>query len=170
MNKLSLHKKKSNVENKDSLNRTFLAFAIAGTEYALPIQSIREIINYSDCTHIPKSPDFVHGLIHLRGESISVLDLNQLFNDSKTILSQRLSIIIVENVMSANIKKEFGILVEHVRDVIQVNNSQIEKISQINLCEENEYITEVIRHTNEYILVINQSRLNRITQKLSVTL
>jgi len=102
-----------------------LTFRLAGKIFGLEISAIKEIIEYSEVTEVPMTPDFISGVINLRGSVVPVIDLGQRFSGQATVVSKRTSIIILE-VENADLRIEIGVIVDMVNDVLDIHPDEIE--------------------------------------------
>ncbi len=103
----------------------FLTFQLAGKVYAIDILHIREIIEYGNLTRVPMVPDFIAGVINLRGSIVPVIDLGARLGNSATQITKRTSIVIIE-IADGDKMLEIGITVDHVDEVLEIAQSDIE--------------------------------------------
>lgn len=99
----------------------YLTFVLAEEEYGLEILKVREIIGAMDITSVPRTPDYVKGVINLRGKVIPVIDLRLKFDMEEAERTDETCIIVVDvnNV-------EMGIIVDKVSEVLDIAADQIE--------------------------------------------
>lgn len=103
----------------------YLTFSLAGEEYGIGILKIKEIIGMMPITIVPQTPEFVKGVINLRGKVIPVLDLRLRFSIEKSEYTERTCIIVVElKSRAANIL--IGIVVDSVSEVLNIKADDIE--------------------------------------------
>ena len=91
----------------------YLTFALAEEEYGLEILKVREIISMSEITSVPKTPQYVKGVINLRGKVIPVIDLRLKFTMEEIPYTDETCIIVVD--VNGG---EMGIIVDHVSEVL----------------------------------------------------
>ena len=103
----------------------YLTFSLAGEEYGIGILKIKEIIGMMPVTTVPHTPDYVKGVINLRGKVIPVLDLRLRFGMAEIDYTERTCIIVVE-VESSNGRVEIGIVVDSVSEVLNIRGTEIE--------------------------------------------
>lgn len=103
----------------------YLTFKLAGEEYGLEILKVREIMGMMEITSVPKTPDFIHGVINLRGKVIPVIDLRTKFGLKKTETTDETCIIVVE-VSKNGDSIQTGILVDTVSEVMDIPEVDIE--------------------------------------------
>jgi purine-binding chemotaxis protein CheW len=107
------------VESKTS---KFLTFVLAGEEYGLEILKVREIIGMMDITSVPRTPDFVSGVINLRGKVIPTIDLRLKFGMPGAERTEETCIIVVD---VGGV--EMGIIVDKVSEVMDIAVQDIEE-------------------------------------------
>ena len=103
----------------------YLTFMLGGKIYGLEIHNIKEIIEFGDITEVPMTPDFISGVINLRGSVVPVIDLSQRFSGHSIEQTKRTSIIILE-VRNDDLNIEIGVIVDMVNEVIDIQQSEIE--------------------------------------------
>lgn len=115
------------MKTQSQQNQTqYLTFHVAGEEYAAFILQVREIIEYGSVTRVPTTPDFVRGVINLRGSVVPVVDLSIMLGMPPIAISRWSCIVIVE----VNIEGEqttVGILVDAMGQVIELLPQDIER-------------------------------------------
>jgi purine-binding chemotaxis protein CheW len=104
----------------------YLTFALGKEEYGLEILKVREIIGYMDITAVPKTPSYVRGVINLRGQVISVVDLRAKFGMEAAQRTDETCIIVVE-IKSGDRKLSTGIIVDRVSEVLNIPGENIEE-------------------------------------------
>jgi len=105
----------------DAANRQYITFIANGQEFAANIMAIREIRGWTDTTALPHVPDFVRGVINLRGNVLPVVDLKARLGLGMTDATPKHVIIVI-----AHGNKTTGILVDAVSDIITVSASDVQ--------------------------------------------
>ena len=117
----------------------YLTFALGPEEYGLEILKVREIIGYMDITAVPQTPDYVKGVINLRGQVIPVIDLRAKFGMETTERTEETCIIVVE-IDQAGHKFSTGIVVDHVQEVLDIAGGDIEESPQFGASVNTDFI------------------------------
>ncbi len=102
----------------------YIGFIIGGNEYSVPIQNVQEIMNTPAITGMPQSPGYIKGITNLRGRLISIVDLRQLMGISEATQGNKVIVLSIGRV-------SFGILVDVITGVIEVDNSTVESADNI---------------------------------------
>jgi purine-binding chemotaxis protein CheW len=103
----------------------YLTFSLADEEYGIGILKIKEIIGMMPVTTVPQTPEFVKGVINLRGKVIPVIDLRLRFGMDSIDYTERTCIIVVE-IDGASGTVQIGIVVDSVSEVLNVKGEEIE--------------------------------------------
>ena len=108
------------------LEGKYLTFSLGGEEYGIGILKIREIIGMLPITAVPQTPQYVKGVVNLRGKVIPVVDLRLRFGMEKIDYTERTCIIVVEIEGAAGMIS-IGIVVDSVSEVLNIRAAQIER-------------------------------------------
>jgi len=108
-------------EKKQTSERQLVVFTLATEEFGIEINQVKEIIQPREITRLPHTPEFIRGVINLRGEIIPVLDLRTRFNVDAREIDRDSRIIVVE--IAGTVA---GLLVDSVTEVLRIDGSQIE--------------------------------------------
>ena len=112
-------------ETRVSRGGKYLTFALGKEEYGLEILKVREIIGYMDVTAVPRTPDYVKGVINLRGQVISVIDLRAKFGMETAPRTEQTCIIVVD-IRQDGRRLNTGIVVDRVSEVLNITAENIE--------------------------------------------
>lgn len=107
------------------LEGTYVTFELDNEEYCLGIGTIREIIRLMPVSKIPRMPDFIEGIINLRGNVIPIIDLRRRLALAERDYDDRTPIIIVELQTPEGLVR-IGVIVDGVSEVIQVSGDEVE--------------------------------------------
>jgi purine-binding chemotaxis protein CheW len=101
----------------------FVSFAIGEDQYGVDIMSVREIRGWAEITHLPKQPDYVRGVLNLRGAIVPIIDLRCRFGQGLTETSP-LHIVIIVQIGG----RQVGLIGDRVLDIVSVEASQIQPV------------------------------------------
>ena len=110
----------------DGLAGKYLTFRLASEEYGLEIMKVQEIIGMMPVTQVPRVPDYVRGVINLRGRIIPTIDLRAKFGLERIPDTDKTCIIVVE-IISAKGKVSVGIIVDEVAEVLDVAANEVDR-------------------------------------------
>ena len=117
-------------ENEETLEEEeqFVVFKLDEQEYAVPIENVQEIVRIpEELTHVPKTPDFVEGVINLRGNVLPVIDLRKRFDlqEKQRDEHQRIMVFVIDNI-------SVGFIVDSVNEVLKIPKSVIQKSPELS--------------------------------------
>jgi len=144
----------------------FLTFELATEIYAINILFIREIIEYGNLTQVPMVPDFIAGVINLRGSVVPVIDLSSRFGRSETTITKRTSIVIIE-ITSENELLEIGIMVDIVNEVLEISEEAIEDAPSFGASIRTDFISGMGKIDGKFLIILDVERVLSL-EELSV--
>lgn len=147
----------------------YLTFALGGETFALGILNIKEIIQFGDLTEVPMMPNFIRGVINLRGRVVPVVDLTARFNRGITNISRRTSIVIIEMEQSNQLDAQsIGIVVDAVNEVIEIPNTDIEPPPSFGAKIRPDFISGMAKKDGRFIIVLNLNQVLSIDEMLAL--
>jgi len=135
----------------------YLTFSLGDEVFAMDIRSVREIIQYDAMTAVPLMPEFVRGVINLRGAVVPVIDLQSRFGREVAHIGKKTCIIIFD-ASKLGEKVELGLLVEAVSEVIEIADSNIEPPPQFGASIRRDFIHGMGRVGGEFIVILAPER------------
>ena len=127
------------IERQTQRAGKYLTFVLDEEEYGLEILRVREIIGYMDITAVPQTPDYVKGVINLRGQVIPVVDLRTKFGMETTEQTEKTCIIVVE-ISQGDHSISTGIVVDCVSEVLDIAEPDIEDSPNFGSTVDTEFI------------------------------
>lgn len=121
----------------------YLTFTLKNETYAIGILTVREIIGYMDVTPVPQTPEFVKGVVNLRGKVIPVINLRLKFGMDDSEITDETCIIVVEVEFQTEDEEQvvqMGILVDQVQEVLDIPVNNIEAAPNFGGEIDTEYI------------------------------
>nr|WP_313405262.1 chemotaxis protein CheW [Pseudomonas sp.] len=131
----------------------YLTFVLGGEHYAVDSLSVREILEYTRFTPVPRMPATVRGAINLRGSVVPVIDLQARFGGPRTELNKRTCIIILD-VPDEDRQQSLGVLVDAVSAVREIELTQVQPAPAFGSQLRSEFITGVVRMDERFITLL----------------
>lgn len=135
-----------------------LTFLLDKEVYATDISQIQEVLEYIKVTPVPRTPDFMLGVINLRGHVVPVVDLRRKFDMPITPITIDTCIVIVDISVDGE-KTAMGILADAVKEVIELSFSNITRPPRIGSSIDTRYISGMGKHEDELIIILNLSKV-----------
>jgi len=136
----------------------FLTFVLDRETYAAGILAIKEILEYGGLTRVPMMPEFVQGVINLRGSVVPVIDLKARFGHGRTEPARRTCIVIVE-VRSDDSTHDLGIMVDGVSEVVEIPEDGIGPAPAFGARIRNDFIRGMGKIGERLIVVLDLGRV-----------
>ncbi|HEY1171420.1 MAG TPA: chemotaxis protein CheW [Verrucomicrobiae bacterium] len=118
----------------------YLTFALGRESYGVAVLKVREIIRVVDITAVPQMPEYVKGVINLRGKIIPVVDLRIKFALAKAETTESTCIVVVQIQGASGLKTQIGLIVDAVEEVTNIAASDIEETPDFGTSLDTEYI------------------------------
>jgi purine-binding chemotaxis protein CheW len=131
-----------------------VGFRIGRETFGLPIAMVREIVRVPEITSVPNAPDYIEGVINLRGRIIPVVDLRKRFGEKVIEKSKRNRIVVVELESRA-----IGLIVNSASEVIKIPPSDIEAPHSVFQEGELNYITGVGKFRGRLVMMLDLSKI-----------
>ncbi|MBU3055994.1 chemotaxis protein CheW [Pseudomonas indica] len=135
-----------------------LSFRVRQARYALPIELVREIIEYGQITTVPMMPAFIHGVINLRGNVVPVLDLAARFGFELTEPGKRTCIVIIELELDDQ-QQRIGLVVDAVDAVLDIDSSEVEPAPPFGAGIRTDFIAGMARDERGFTIILDVRRV-----------
>jgi purine-binding chemotaxis protein CheW len=136
----------------------YLTFLIGGEMFAISILGIKEIIEYGSLTTVPMMPDFIRGVINLRGAVVPVVDLSARFGRTASEVTRRSCIVILE-VEASGEKQDVGVVVDSVSEVLEIPVAEIEPAPSFGARIRADFISGMGKVDGKFVIILNAERV-----------
>jgi purine-binding chemotaxis protein CheW len=136
----------------------YLSFRLDGELFAMDVSCVREVIDRTEMTRIPRMPEFMRGVINLRGNVVPVVDLQMKFGIGQVEMTVDTCIVVLE----VNMDEEatvVGALVDAVQEVFELGPSQIEPPPKMGTRLNTEFIEGMGRLDDEFVILLDADRV-----------
>ncbi len=149
MTEQSLHNKQPSLAGGK-----FLTFSLASEEYGLLINQVKEIIGMMPVSSVPQTPQFIKGVINLRGKVIPIIDLRLKFGMEEIEHSEKTCIIVIEREKGSG-AMSMGIIVDSVSEVLTISPENIDPPPAWTGIEQNTYINGIAKIADSIKMLLN---------------
>lgn len=136
----------------------FLTFTLGDEQYAVEVGKVREVLEYTEVTRVPRTRDYMMGVINLRGSVVPVVDLRRKFGLEEADQTVDTSIVVME----LDIGDEavvLGTVADSVQEVISMHAEQIEPSPQIGTKIETEFIKGIGKQDDHFVIILDMDRV-----------
>lgn len=141
-------------QNAELLHQQYLTFFLADEEYAIGIHRVKEIIEYTIVTKVPKVPEWVRGVINLRGNVVPVVDLAVRFGLAERPVTKTSCIVVVE-VEQESERTVMGVVADSVNQVIELGQKDIEAPPAFGTNVRLDYLSGMGKLGQKFALILN---------------
>jgi purine-binding chemotaxis protein CheW len=131
-----------------------ISFAIGDDQYGVDIMAVREIKGWIDITHLPRQPDYVRGVLNLRGVIVPIIDLRCRFGQGLTQATP-LHIVIIVQIAG----KPVGLLADRVLDIVSLDDIQVQPVPKVVQGARQDFLSGLVTAGSTMIALINLQNL-----------
>ena len=142
----------------DKTSHQFLSFALGDEVFAVNVQQVKEILDVINITRVPQMPDYMLGVINLRGSVVPVIDLRSKFGMEPREANRENCIIVIEVDFGGELVV-IGALTDAVREVLDLSAEQIEPPPRMGMKLKSEFIRGMGKQGEEFIILLDIDRI-----------
>ena len=146
----------------------YVVFALADEEYGIPILKVQEIISLPEVTILPRSPDYIRGIINLRGNIIPLIDLRVRFDVTLKELDRYSVVIIVQIPGGEGQRKTLGLIVDGVSDVLSMSPDHIMDVPAFSSAIDTAFIINIGKIDDRLIIILDIDRILTESERSSL--
>ncbi len=135
-------------------HRQYVSFAVGHEQYAVDIMSVREIKGWTEVTSLPNQPEYVRGVLNLRGAVLPIVDLQRRLGGQMTETTPRHVIVIV-----ALGNRQVGMLVDAVSDILDVATDKIQPVPETNARDDARVLSGFLTDDEQMVAMLDLERL-----------
>lgn len=145
----------------------YLTFLLRDEMYAFSIDHVKEILEYQSVTQVPMMPDFIQGVINLRGEVVPVLNLARRFSLDAAEVTKKTCIVILE-VSTQTIQQDIGVVVDSVSEVLEIADSEKRRAPDFGTAIRTDFIQSMARHKDGFVIILDQAQVMSAEQLMNL--
>jgi len=138
--------------------RQYLTFKLSDEVFAIDVAKVREVLDFTTITKVPRTPDFMSGVINLRGNVVPVVDLRLCFEMSKTEKTVNTCIVVVEVLLEGE-ATVIGALADSVEEVIDLEPEQIQPAPRIGTQIRTDFIQGMGKRDAQFLMILDIDRV-----------
>lgn len=133
----------------------FLTFYVAGERYAIGILDVKEIIEVGQMTRVPMTPEYIRGVINLRGNVVAVVDLSARLGKGRAQLTKRSCIVLVEVTARDHEGQIIGMLVDEVNEILEIPPSHLQPPPDFGTDIRTDFIQAMGRVEDQFMILLD---------------
>ena len=136
--------------------------------FAIGILNIKEILEYGQLTPVPMMPEFIRGVINLRGAVVPVVDLGARFGGKQSAITKRTCIVIIE-VATEDTRQDIGVVVDAVSEVLEIPAGEIEPAPAFGAKIRADFIAGMGKVNNKFVIILEVNKVLSVDELAMVT-
>ncbi len=148
---------------------SYLVFELGNEQFAIHVKKVLSILEMKNITKIPQTPDYMKGIINLRGNVLPVIDSHVKFNLPPLKINMKTSILVLE-LKNENTKPiKLGLMVDKVNEVLQIEKGKIQAPPNIGNAHNLNYISGIFKKDDKsFIMLINIDKVLSVEEMISM--
>uniref|UniRef100_UPI003F585ACD chemotaxis protein CheW n=1 Tax=Vibrio cholerae TaxID=666 RepID=UPI003F585ACD len=146
-NEVKVRKEKSNDDTQ------WVTFQLEEETYGINVMQVREVLRYTEIAPVPGAPDYVLGIINLRGNVVTVIDTRSRFGLMQGEITDNTRIIVIESE-----RQVIGILVDSVAEVVYLRSSEIDSTPSVGTDESSKFIQGVSNRDGKLLILVDLNK------------
>ena len=145
----------SSIADEKSLAGKYLTLTLGRESYGIPVLQVREIIRHTNVTAVPQMPDYVRGVLNLRGKVVPIVDLRLKFQLGRGDIAERTCIVVVQVILAAGNRTNIGLIVDGVQSVANIAARDIEPMPDFGTPACADYILGMAKLENRVVTLLH---------------
>lgn len=150
--------KRDTAQAAEQQQQQFLTFLLGGEPFAISILVVKEIIEYGALTSVPMMPEFIRGVLNLRGQVLPVIDLAARFGRTPAQVGRRTCIVIIEMDNDGE-KQDVGVVVDSVSEVMDIADDMIQPAPAFGAKIRVDFINGMVEVDGRFIIILDVDRV-----------
>jgi purine-binding chemotaxis protein CheW len=146
----------------------YLTFTLGKEMFAIGILNIKEILEYGQLTAVPMMPEFIRGVINLRGAVVPVVDLGARFGGKQSEITKRTCIVIIE-VATEDTTQDIGVVVDAVSEVLEIPAEEIEPAPAFGAKIRADFIAGMGKVNGKFVIILEVNKVLSVDELAVVT-
>lgn len=140
------------------MTNTYLSFMVCGEQFAADVGKVLEVLQTQHITAVPNAPHYVKGIINFRGDAVPVFESRVKFNLPERDEGSSFNIIVLD-IDSGSEKLRIGAIVDHVKDVITIDDGEIKPVPSMGHEFNTEFLSGIYKLDQDFILLLDVDKV-----------
>lgn len=149
-------------------SNAYLTFALGDEKFAIPVDHVHEVVEFGQVTKVPNAPDYMLGIINLRGRVLPLLDTKLKLGLSATEQSQRSRIMVLDIPVENDKNIQLGALVDVAREVVEISHHEIQESQEFNNLKTAAPITGIVNNHGDITMIMDITKVFTSTEILKI--
>ncbi|MGC3943157.1 MAG: chemotaxis protein CheW [Chryseolinea sp.] len=142
-----------------NVTNTYLTFSLGNEKFAIPVDHVQEVVEFGHVTKVPNSPEYMLGIINLRGKILPLLDTKLKLGLPATARSQKCRIMVLDLLLEDDKGLQIGAMVDHAREVIELHNTEIQDAPEFEDLKSTAPIKGIVNRQGDITMIMDIARV-----------
>jgi purine-binding chemotaxis protein CheW len=147
----------------------YLTFGLGDEKFAIPVELVQEVVEFGQVTKVPNTPDYILGIINLRGRVLPLLDTKLKLNLSATEKTTKSRIMVLNLTGDEDKNLHVGALVDVAREVIEIKPDEIQKTTEFENSKTEVPITGIVNRQGDITMIIDITKVFSLNEIINIT-
>src|SRR5688572_18397754 len=130
-------------------SNAYLTFSLGNEKFAIPVDRVQEIVEFGQVTKVPSAPDYMLGIINLRGRVLPLLDTRLKLGLTATERTLKTRVLVLDIPEAEDKNLQLGAMVDVAREVVEINNTEIQEAPELENLKTSAPITGIVNNHGE---------------------
>ena len=145
-------------------SNAYLTFALGEERFAIPVDLVQEVVEPGQVTKVPNAPDYMLGIINLRGRVLPLLDTRMKLGLSAPVLPRRSRIMVLDIPSGDEKNLQIGAMVDIAREVVEINDSEIQEAPEFENLKTAAPITGIVNNHGDITMIMDITRVLSVNE------
>ena len=137
----------------------YLTFALGEEKFAIPVDHVQEVVEFGQVTKVPNAPEYMLGVINLRGRVLPLLDTKLKLGLKATTITQKSRIMVLDILTSDDKSYQIGAMVDFAREVVEISETEIQEAPEVDNLRTAAPITGIVNHQGDITMIMDITRV-----------
>lgn len=149
-------------------SNAYLTFALGNEKFAIPVTNVQEVVELGQVTKVPNAPDYMLGIINLRGRVLPLLDTKLKLGLPATVQTQKSRIMVLDIQLEDDKNLQIGAMVDIAREVVEINDSEIQEAPEFENLKTAAPITGLVNDQGDITMIMDITKVFSVAEVLEL--
>ena len=151
------------------ISNSYLTFALGDEKFAIPVDHVQEVVEFGQVTKVPNAPEYMVGIINLRGRILPLLDTKLKLGLPPTIPSHKSRIMVLDLVFNNDKSLQIGAMVDHAREVVELHRNEIQDAPEFENLKSSAPITGIVNRQGDITMIMDIAKVFSMSEVAEVS-
>jgi purine-binding chemotaxis protein CheW len=161
----------NHIQNQNKMkneSNAYLTFSLGNEKFAIPVDRVQEVVEFGQVTKVPSAPEYMLGIINLRGRVLPLLDTKLKLGLPATVLTQKTRIMVLDIQHGDDKNLQLGALVDVAREVVEITETEIQEAPEFENLKTAAPITGLVNNHGEITMIMDIAKVFTTEELLQI--